>query len=163
MILSLQQIIESYCNDHESNNCTLKSCVLVQRRVKFRGSTEKLSILPQQAQASVDAHFGSMMCVRTSFSRSWFCLNLSSVSLNLIKRFLAALNLFKGPGLGGRTFLISAEDMEFHFSRGICEMQVTGAQGHLLPLSFCNCMICWIRVWGYILLELYSGNPKTPF
>ena len=35
MILSMQQIIESYCNDHESNNCTLKSCVLAQRRVKL--------------------------------------------------------------------------------------------------------------------------------
>ena len=118
--LSMQQIIESYCNDHESNNCTLKSCVLGQQRVKFRGSAEKFSNLPQQAQASVDAHFGSMMCVRTSFSRSWFCpsYNTPIVGTKIMQALMLSLAEVvvctrSSSGIGGKQTAEEPQSNEF--------------------------------------------------
>ena len=60
------------------------------------------------------------------------------MSLNYCKRFLAALNLVKGPGLLGKVSLMSIGDMEVHVSREICVIHVTVVEVQLLAESFRN-------------------------
>ena len=77
-----------------------------------------------------------------------FALNLPRTSLNFVNRFLAALNLFKGPGLEGKTFLMSSADIAFHFSREKSVMQDTFEERPLVTLPFCKSRICWIQGKG---------------